>query len=281
MEPYSQDRPSRIAFREKIVARVEAFHGDNTHDEKSHGGGESAPKGPRAVPIRNSSGDIVGYKSPELSKVDWNAWEEAQKSAVDVVPSTHRGKFWLNAEGKFVRPPGKVQVHIAVIPQKMQTPRGPDYKAFAHATKAIRVVVSPVESTVHIWENPNGAQRDALSQLLRQTTVLQGDRDNGTSLAIKYLNHSAEDHFGAGLAQVVRFVRGEGEPGQKLVEFKLTDAEREAKYDLGERFVLPTWDYVPYLPEYETLPEDHEDHIKLREELRLQGEEFHKKQKGE
>lgn len=248
--------PERMALRQRIALRAKLLvFGNDCHNPAGPGGGRFC--------------DADGNPS-----ADWSAWEEAQKTAVENVSSQHRGKFWLNADGKFVRPPGKVQVHIAVIPKELVTARGPDYKAFAHATKAIRIVVSPVESTVHIWENPNAAQRDSLAQLLRQTTVLQGDRDNGTSLTIKYLNNSAEDHFGSGLTQVVRFVRGEGEPGQKLVEFKLTDAEREAKYKLSEFTILPTWDYVPYLPEVDDFPEDDPEFVQFREDMRLQGEEY-------
>lgn len=184
--------------------------------------------------------------------LDWSVWEEAQSKAVDVVEDNFRGRLWLTDKGTFVRPGGRASFHGSVIPKGMATSVGPDYKAFAHATKAIRLLVSPMESTIHLWEPPNSEQVKAMSQLMRQTVLIQGDRDNGSTFAIQFLNYSAEDKFRTGLRKVTRFIEGDEGivPGSELIEFKNQEIKETREVNLGERFVLPTFNYRPSLPEY-------------------------------
>lgn len=189
------------------------------------------------------------------AKADWSKWDEAQASAVVAIGESDRGKFWLNADGAFVSPldrnkTGKqVPMHLAVIPSSMVTSRGPDYKSFAHATKAIRIIVSPSESTVHLWEPTNREQREAISQLVRQTVTLQGDRDDGSSYSIRFMNNSAEDKLGAGLRKIERFISGDQSitPGTELIEFKTQELAETREWVQPESTVLPTHDTRPYL----------------------------------
>lgn len=186
---------------------------------------------------------------------DWSKWQEAQKSAVEFLSESERGRYWLNKEGKFVQSHAKTGYHGAIIPPEMVTSMGPDYRTFAKTTKAIRILVSPVESTIHVWGPPNGAQREAIEGLIRQTVILQGDRDDGQSYHIQYLNGSAEGKLASGVALLGKFIKGEIGPGSQRYEFKGEEV-RSGEPDLGERFILPTWESQPYLEQYETVPRE-------------------------